>query len=84
MLHGCMAADSRSRVRAHRARLRDQGLRPIQLWVPDVNSPAFVAEAHRQSRLAAASPQAEDDQDFVDSLQASAWGDAARVTIESR
>ncbi|MGH3923785.1 MAG: antitoxin MazE-like protein, partial [Pseudonocardiaceae bacterium] len=37
----------RARVRAHRARLRAQGLRPIQIWVPDVRSPTFVAEAHR-------------------------------------
>ena len=44
------------RVRDHRARLRAQGLRPIQIWVPDVRSPAFVAQAHAQSlgaRLAA-------------------------------
>ena len=40
-------SDIRSRVKAHRARLRAQGLRPIQVWVPDVRSPAFAAEAHR-------------------------------------
>jgi predicted RNase H-like HicB family nuclease len=38
---------SRDQVRAHRERLREQGLRPIQIWVPDVRSPAFKAEAHR-------------------------------------
>ena len=40
---------SREKVREHRARLRALGLKPIQIWVPDVNSPAFKAEAHRQS-----------------------------------
>lgn len=60
--------DTRSRVRAHRARLRAQGLRPIQIWVPDVRSPDFAAEAHRQARLIATSPSADDDQDFVDSV----------------
>lgn len=45
----------REKVRADRARLRAQGVRPIQIWVPDVTSPAFKAEAHRQSRLIAAS-----------------------------
>ena len=40
---------SRDKVRAHRKRLRRQGLRPIQIWVPDVRSPTFKAEAHRQS-----------------------------------
>jgi hypothetical protein len=55
-------------VRAHRARLRAQGLRPLQIWIPDVHSPAFVAEAHRQSRAVAASAEAEADQDFVESI----------------
>jgi Protein of unknown function (DUF3018) len=39
---------SRGKVRAHRNRLRQQGLRPIQIWVPDLRLPAFVEEAHRQ------------------------------------
>ena len=59
---------SRERVRAYRNRLRKQGLRPIQLWVPDTRSPDFPAEAHRQSLLAARSPHAEEDQAFVDSI----------------
>jgi len=36
--------------------------------VPDVNSPEFAAEAHRQSLLAANSPHAKEDQDFIDSI----------------
>ncbi len=59
---------SRDKVRAHRERLRRQGLRPIQLWVPDVRTPEFAAEAHRQSLAAACSPCAEQDQAFVDAL----------------
>ena len=59
---------SRDKVRAHRAKLRAQGLRPIQFWVPDVNSPEFAAEAHRQSMLAAQSPRAEEDMAFLESL----------------
>ena len=45
---------SRVKVREHRERLRSQGLRPIQIWVPDVRAPSFRSEAHRQS-LAVAS-----------------------------
>lgn len=59
---------SRDRVRAHRARLREQGLRPIQFWVPDVRSPAFESEAHRQSLSVAESPNAQEDQAFVDAI----------------
>ncbi|MGH2710856.1 MAG: antitoxin MazE family protein [Actinomycetota bacterium] len=56
------------RVRKHRQRLRAQGLRPIQLWVPDVRSPAFAAEAHRQSSAVAASTHAAEDQTFIDAV----------------
>jgi hypothetical protein len=59
---------TRARVRAYRARLRAQGLRPVQIWVPDVNAPGFAEEAHRQSRAVAASREAESDQAFVDSV----------------
>jgi hypothetical protein len=66
-------SETRSRVSAHRARLRAQGLRPIQIWVPDVRSPDFEAEAHRQARLVASPPAAHADQDFVDAV--SEWPD---------
>jgi hypothetical protein len=59
---------SRDKVRAHRERLRRQGLRPIQIWVPDVRSPAFAAKAHRQSLAVAKSPRAREDQDFIDAV----------------
>ncbi len=64
---------SRVKVQEHRARLRAQGLRPIQIWVPDVRSPAFRAAAHRQSLAVAASTRARDDQAFIDAV--SDWAD---------
>ncbi|HZD91653.1 MAG TPA: antitoxin MazE-like protein, partial [Pseudolabrys sp.] len=39
------AATARERVREHRQRLRRQGLRPIQIWVPDTRSPEFAVAA---------------------------------------
>jgi hypothetical protein len=60
--------NSRARVREHRARLRRQGLRPLQIWVPDVRAPQFAEEAHRQARAVANSHAAADDQAFVDSI----------------
>jgi len=60
--------DSRNRVRAHRARLRAQGLRPVQIWVPDGTAEGFAAEAHRQSRAVAVSEHADQDQAFVDEI----------------
>jgi Protein of unknown function (DUF3018) len=41
-------------------------LRPTQISVPDVRSPAFKAEAHRQSLAVASSPHADEDQRFID------------------
>jgi hypothetical protein len=64
---------SRDKVRAHRERLRKQGLRPIQIWVPDVRAHSFKAEAHRQAAAVAASEQAADDQAFIDAV--SEFGD---------
>jgi len=43
-------------------------MRPIQLWVADVHSPGFPAEAHRQSVAVAASEHAADDQAFIDAI----------------
>jgi len=63
---------SRDKVRAHRERLRRQGLRPIQIWVPDVRSPEFAAEARRQAMAVARSRHAKEDQDFIDAI--SDWG----------
>ena len=47
---------SRDKVRAHRTRLRKAGLRPVQIWVPDVRSKSFAQAAHRQSLAVAKSP----------------------------
>jgi hypothetical protein len=64
---------TRVKVLDHRERLRSQGLRPIQIWVPDVRAPSFRSEAHRQSLAVAASAHAGHDQAFIDAV--SDWGD---------
>jgi hypothetical protein len=65
------ALKSREKVRAHRERLRRRGLRPIQIWVPDVRSRAFARAAHRQSQLVAADALERENQAFVDAI--SVW-----------
>jgi len=67
------AKPSRLKVQEHRERLRKQGLRPIQIWVPDVRSPSFKSEAHRQCLAVATSGHARDDQGFIDAI--SDWDD---------
>ena len=61
-------AANRRKVREHRQRLRAQGMRPIQIWVPDVHAPEFVAEARRQCLLANASEEEAEIQAFIDSV----------------
>lgn len=58
-------ATSRQKVQAPRERLRAQGLRPIQNWVPDTRSSRFAAQA---SRHVGSSRFASDDQAFIDAL----------------
>jgi hypothetical protein len=65
MMSASKPKPSRVKVRQHRERMRRQGLRPIQIWVPDVRAPAFRSEAHRQSLAVAASPHAQEDQAFI-------------------
>jgi hypothetical protein len=62
------AKSSRDKVRAYRTRMRAQGMRLVQMWLPDVNSPEFKAEAHRQSLAAAQSPTEREDQAFIDAI----------------
>lgn len=55
----------RTRMRAYRERLRRQGLRLVQVWVPDVRSPRFAAEARRQSLLVSREPS---EREFLEVL----------------
>jgi hypothetical protein len=61
-----------SKQARYRARLRAQGLRPVQIWVPDVRRPGFVAECARQSRVVA---QGAGEADAV------AWAERAATTV---
>lgn len=48
--------------------MRARGLRPIQIWVPDVRSESFRSEAHAQSLRVSESEHAQDDQGFIDAI----------------
>jgi len=45
-----------TRVRKHRELLRSEGLRPIQLWIPDTRSAAFRLKCERESAFLANDP----------------------------
>ena len=45
------ASTGAQRVEKRRAPLRAQGLRPIQIWVPDTRAPGFAEECARQAAI---------------------------------
>ena len=59
----------REKTQRYRARLRKQGLRPVQIWVPDTRTRGFAEEARRQSLLVALSEGEQKDVAFVEALQ---------------
>ena len=59
---------ARERMSARRKRLRAQGLRPVQHWVPDLRDRQVLAAIRREGELLAQHP----DNDAIDS-----WIDAA-------
>jgi hypothetical protein len=58
----------RTRISARRARLRVQGLRPVQYqyWVPDVRNPRVRAAIRREAALVAQHPENAAIDDWID------------------
>ena len=54
------------RVQKHRDALRQAGLRPVQIWVPDTRPADFAKECERQANLVAAADQF--DSEALDAL----------------
>ncbi len=44
------------RMASRRERLRAQGLRPVQFWVPDLRDPKVLAEIRREGAMMAKHP----------------------------
>lgn len=54
-------AKSTERMASYRQRMREAGLRPVQIWAPDTRSPDFVETCRRQARAIAADDPAGDE-----------------------
>jgi Protein of unknown function (DUF3018) len=63
----------KERVRSHRNRLRDAGLKPVQMWVPDPKVPGFATECRRQSLIIQNDPA--DLLDLESFAEIADWGD---------
>lgn len=66
-----MPSPLNERVQKHRKSLREAGLRPVQIWVPDSRRPGFDDECRRQARVVAEADIADVDlMDFLDNALA--------------
>lgn len=63
-----MALSTSEKTAKYRERLRAQGLRPIQIWVPDTRSKSLAEEVRRQSLRVSK----KDDSDLMDALDMAA------------
>ena len=67
-------AAARDRVRKHREGLRARGLRPVQVWVPDVQSPELLAEIRRQCLALRDDPEEREVLEFIErAMDYSGW-----------
>jgi hypothetical protein len=62
-------------MKGYRARKQANGLRLIQLWVPDTRSKRFAAECKRQSLLLKGDPTEAETLSFIERV--ADWGDDA-------
>ena len=50
----------------HRAKLRAEGMQPIQIWVPDTRRSGFAEECRRQSLVVKQDPHEKELLNFLD------------------
>jgi hypothetical protein len=55
-------------VQKHRAALRESGLRPVQIWVPDTRRAGFAEECRRQSQLLQADTHEHETVDWLEAV----------------
>ncbi|MGB5618021.1 MAG: antitoxin MazE family protein [Desulfobacterales bacterium] len=63
-----MGLNSTQKMRQYRERLKASGLRPIQLWVPDVRSQKIINEVRKQSVRVSSDSKEPDIMKFVESV----------------
>ena len=59
---------AKERMSARRKRLRAQGLRPVQHWVPDIRDPRVRADLLRQGQLLGQHPKNDPIDDWIEAV----------------
>ena len=57
------------RMASRRDRLRAQGLRPVQHWVPDLRDPKVLAEIRREGAMLSKHPEDAAIDDWLDTVR---------------
>ncbi len=56
------------RMRAYRARQRAKGLRPVQIWLPDMRNPKVREAIRREAALLDKHPETEAINEWLDAM----------------
>ena len=67
------AVRQREATNRYRANMRKQGMKLVQLWVPDVNAPGFAEECRRQSALIAKDAADPTSEEALSNRELDAW-----------
>jgi Protein of unknown function (DUF3018) len=59
----------KQRMASRRERLRAQGLRPVQHWVPDLRDPRILAEIQREGAMMSQHPENAAIDDWLDTIR---------------
>lgn len=68
---------AREKQQRYRTRLRSQGLRPVQIWVPDTKAPGFAEECRRQAQRINSATGEQESLGFIDDI--ANWDDQGSV-----
>jgi hypothetical protein len=60
-------------VRKHREKMKAAGLKPVTIWVPDVNAPEFKAQVAREIKLINASADEKAILEELSNIEIEGW-----------
>ena len=66
-------ATGAERVRKHREKMKAAGLKPVTIWLPDVNSPEFGAEIDRDIAAISASNDEKQILEELSGIEIDGW-----------
>jgi hypothetical protein len=66
-------SDGAERVRKHREKMKAAGLKPVTIWVPDVNTPEFKAQVAREIAIINASADEKIILDELSGIEIEGW-----------